>query len=405
MTSLEYSQQLSQINDPHAKSLALYYSKIKPIKTVYVKSFAFDCIPFDQQQGIIDRPLHEKQIMVDSAKKVAAENLEWLQLPENKELLKNMLSQQTNGCPLGSISQVRPSDEHLYAALPSNLKSSHNLTGDPKINYGYSDMDFKYFPKLTVDMNTQPPEVPVGGITPNVFFAADDIHAYTPTHPGECIINVQWLTSPNYPNQSIEYGWQTWYGVAPFLFSYGNSNNWGQGWPGNIPVVQMPNEPFPLNQPNNYHASLSLYYIMSSKGPNDPKCLNDPYGCYVMQVATMDKGVRTSGFRGVGLYTKKPGYLDAEKKINNFVYQGFTLWTFGLELQCQTSKQGVKCYYPVCAAGAFYNAGTTYLSTTNERTFSLQNFTKGPTGISSIWSPGALPAGKMEFSGCSYIGQ
>ncbi len=97
--------------------------------------------------------------------------------------------------------------------------------------------------------------------------------------------------------------------------------------------------------------------------------------------------------------------MDAEKKINNFVYQGFTLWTFGLELQCQTSKQGVKCYYPVCAAGAFYNAGTTYLSTTNERTFSLQNFTKGPTGISSIWSPGALPAGKMEFSGCSYIGQ
>lgn len=405
LTNHEYSQKLLLINHPYAQRLAQYYAQITPVKTIYVKNFVYDCIPFDQQQSIIGLPVAEKNIITKAAKNAAEENLKKLQQPENYKLYKAMLDRKSNTCPFDYVSQVRPFDASKYSK-PSKFNQQNDLMDGPVTNYAWAQLMFPgNSPNLlTVDMNTQPTTNPVGGITPNTFFAANDINAYTPTNPSECIINVQWLTSPNYPNQSIEYGWQTWNGVSPFLFSYGNSNGWKNGWPGNIPVTLIPNVPFPLNQPNNYYASLSLYYILSSKGPNDPACLNDPNGCYVMQVATMDQGVRSGGFWNIGFYTKKPGNLPPpNESVSNFVYQGFTQWHFGLEVQCQAPQKGMSCSQAVCAAGAFYNAGTTYLSTTNQRLFNLRDFNTAAPGISSNYSPGILPEGQMEFSGCSEL--
>ena len=183
----------------------------------------------------------------------------------------------------------------------------------------------------------------------------------TATNANNVTINQLWLA--DLVSQTVEFGWWTWGGYAPYLFAYSTNSGYK-----NAPVsfTSASGTPFPANQPGNYHQTLSLYYIVASKGPRDSFCGGDPAGCYALEVATTLLGVRTSDFWLVGWYSK-----------SNYVYQNFTNFETGLEIHSGGVSEP--------AFGTIYNAGTN-LTQNNEQDFNLQSFGQVP-GVTNTWNP------------------
>lgn len=390
ISSQQYAAELKQINSPDAQALASYYSKINPVKIIQKQQFIYDCIPFEQQQAIIDLPATQKEVAIKNANEILTSMENRLSSSENQKLYANSFTSGDN-CPFGLISQMRPNSDLPKMRNPrqNSLNKNNSIITDPSpsdpTKYGYKILTFPnnltyYSVPL---MATQPASGTTG---PNVFFASNDINAIT--QPGNRFIDHQmWLMNNT---QSIEFGWTSYGGTPPALFAYGNTSQPISAIPGNVPFIAAPGTPFPANQGLNYHQTLSLYYLIADKRPGDSYCGGDPSGCYALEVAETNQGSKPTGYWLVGWYSK-----------SYFNTATMTTLELGMELHYGPDSSPP----PTNAYGAIYNAGIN-LTRSDEQDFSLQNFQNFTypagtplNGVYATWSPGLLPVGVMTFSG------
>ncbi|MGF1926262.1 MAG: hypothetical protein ACQUHE_18970, partial [Bacteroidia bacterium] len=99
LTVQQYAAELNKVNTTFGKQLSEYYSKISPLQTIFKQGVVLDCIPFEQQESIIDLPADQKDAAINHAHQILFEMLEKLTLPENQELLNNISSHDNESCP------------------------------------------------------------------------------------------------------------------------------------------------------------------------------------------------------------------------------------------------------------------------------------------------------------------
>lgn len=320
LTSAEYAKKLLSINSSDAQKIGSYYAKIKPLKTIYESQVVIDCIPFDQQQGIIDLPKEQKDLANKYNDEHFAANMSVLQKPENKNLLLRLTANSDEKCLINLIPQARPSlDPKTLQRIPPLISQQNNLTTDNSIyNWMQRLPSPGYYNSYvsTGDIFTRQP-IP-GTQSPYVYH---DSFVGAPTQncnvEGGCtIISQIWVVGDG---NTLELGTMSYWSSRYSLFARSVKNH-GQYGPDEAPFVQWSGTPYPANVFNSGDGADDLHYIISNKGASDPMCAGDPAGCYVFMVGHSDHGRSNTSLFEMGYFSK-----------SNYNQQNFNMFATGVE--------------------------------------------------------------------------
>ena len=317
LTTAEYAQKLLSMNSTNAQEIGSYYAKITPLKTIYESQTVIDCIPFDQQRGIIDLPEAQKKMANQYNEMHYKQTLVKLD-----QQVKNGLTQQNynaNLCSGDLIPQARPVLEpKLLQGYTDNLApNGSNATGTiynwaerlPSLGSNNSYVD-------TSDIFTRQP---IPGTQSSYVYHDSWIGAPVQncSVAGCLILSQIWVVGSG---NTLELGSWSYSGSAYSLFARSVRNNEGYG-SNEAPFIQWSGTPYPANIFNSGDGADDLHYIISNKGAGDPMCAGDPAGCYVFMVGHSDHGRSNTSLFEMGYFSK-----------SNYNQQNFNMFATGVEI-------------------------------------------------------------------------
>lgn len=220
----EFIIALQQMNFSYNGQLAIlqnqlleYYNEVKITKSVPKDGYVVDCIPFEQQPGLIRATEHEKNLAIELSKNARVAIID-----------DSYFDFKLTDCPVGDVGIVRPRLSNLYE------QNEHAFSKYPKKQLGhdlYNDTGYGYIVSNELNVSTMTDVFVTLGVGPDV----DVVPPYVPAGQSHSLNQLWWTTTDGGSSNtiSLETGWiQSNYftsNVTTTLFTYSTPNGYNGG--------------------------------------------------------------------------------------------------------------------------------------------------------------------------------